>query len=109
MNRGTYVYRNGQLVEKGGPLDVRPLPPRSDLPCPMLVSDIMDAAEHVDGKFYTSKSEFRKVTKARGLIEVGNDPARLKTTKRSRTSEKAVSDSVDRAFAQFNAGRRKAS
>lgn len=75
----------------------------------MLLSDTMDAAEHVDGKFYTSKSEFRKVTKARGLIEVGNDPARLKPSKRPRPSDKAISDSVDKAFAQFNSGRRKAS
>ena len=69
----------------------------------------MDAAEHVDGNFYTSKSEFRKVTKARGLIEVGNDPGRLKPQPRKRTNEKAISDSVDKAFAQFNSGRRKAS
>lgn len=107
--RGTWVYRGGELVEKGGPKDIRPLPQRSDLPCPMLVSDIMDAAEHVDGRFYTSKSEFRKVTRANGLIEVGNDPARHKVTKRTRVSEKSISDSVDKAFAQFNSGRRIAS
>ena len=98
---GTWVYRGGQLVEKGGPQDVRVLPPRSDLPCPMLVSDIMDAAEHVDGRFYTSKSEYRRVTKANGLIEVGNEklnPVRPKMSRAERA--KGINDAVERAAAR---------
>ena len=102
MTRGTFVYRNGQLVEKGGPDDIRPLPPRSDLPCPMLISDIMEPAEHVDGRFYTSKSGFRKVTKANGYIEVGNDPARLNrpTKPNPKSREKAIDQAIDKAFAR---------
>ena len=100
--RGTWVYRNGHLVEKGGPQDVRIQPPRSDLPCPMLVSDHMDAAEHVDGRFYDSKSAFRAVTKANGLIEVGNDPARLKPRTRPdrKAREKSIEQSIDKAIAR---------
>lgn len=95
----TWVYRRGKIVEKGGPEDVQTFAPRSDLPSPMLISDAMPAAEHVDGKFYESKSAFRRVTKANGLIEVGNDAQRFrKKTKPDQT--KAISDSVDRAFAQ---------
>jgi hypothetical protein len=99
--RGTWVYRNGMLVEKGGPLDNRLQPVRSDLPCPMLISDTMDAAEHVDGNFYTSKSEFRKVTKANGLIEVGNEklnPARPKVSKAERA--KGIDQAIERAAAR---------
>ena len=48
----------------------------------MVVGDGMDPTEHVDGKFYDSKSAYRAVTKAHGMIEVGNDPARFKTPAR---------------------------
>jgi hypothetical protein len=30
-----------------------------------------------DGRYYTSKAEFRKVTKAHGCVEVGNETAAL--------------------------------
>jgi hypothetical protein len=38
-------------------------PPRSDLPMPYVISDIMDPAEQVDGKS-TSKRAFRSVGRA---------------------------------------------
>jgi len=47
--------------------------PRSELPCPMLISDEMPPVEQVDGKFYTSKRKFRAVGREHGLIEVGNE------------------------------------
>lgn len=97
--RGTWVYRNGKLVEKGGPEDIRLQPVRSDMPCPMLISDSMAAAEHVDGKFYESKSAYRRVTKANGLIEVGNDSGRFGQPK-APDNDKAISDSIDRAIAR---------
>lgn len=50
-----------------------PRPARSDLTAPMIVSDIMDPVEQVDGRFYTSKSAFRAVGRALGLTEVGNE------------------------------------
>ena len=38
------------------------LPPaRSDLPLPYVISDTMPPTEQVDGRFYTSKSQFRAV------------------------------------------------
>lgn len=67
----------------------------------MLISDTMDAAEHVDGRFYTSKSEFRKVTKANGLIEVGNEklnPAKPKMSKAAR--EAGINQAVEKAIAR---------
>jgi len=48
-------------------------PPRSDLPTPMVISDTMDPLEQVDGKFYTSKRQYRAVGRSLGLIEVGNE------------------------------------
>lgn len=98
--RGTWVYRNGRLVEKGGPQDVRLQPPRSDLPCPMLIGDIMDEAEHVDGRFYTSKSQFRKVTKANGLIEVGNERPKARKRPDPKAREKSIEQSIDKAIAR---------
>jgi hypothetical protein len=54
-------------------------PARSDLPMPYVISDTMPPTEQVDGKFYTSKREFRAVGRAHGLIEVGNEKPRPKT------------------------------
>lgn len=99
MTRGTWVYRAGRLVEKGGPDDVRLHAPRSDLPSPMLISDHMPDCEHVDGKFYNSKSAYRAVTKANGLVEVGNDTARFKTPKKP-DQGKAIDNAIDRAIAR---------
>jgi hypothetical protein len=48
-------------------------PARSDLPLPNVISDIMEPTEQVDGRFYTSKHQFRKVGRSLGLIEVGNE------------------------------------
>ena len=55
---------------------------RGSFPCPRIASDTMDLTEHVDGKFYDSKSKFRAVTKAHVCVEVGNDPARLRRPSR---------------------------
>lgn len=99
MNRGTWVYRNGRLVEKGGPLDVRMASARSDMPCPMLISDSMELTEHVDGRFYSSKSTYRRVTKAHGLIEVGNDPGRFNRPKRP-DRDKGIDQAIDKAIAR---------
>jgi hypothetical protein len=47
---------------------------RSSLPLPMLILDTMPETMHtMTGQMMTSKSEFRKVTKARGGIEIGNE------------------------------------
>jgi hypothetical protein len=65
-------------------------PARSDLPLPYVISDTMDPTEQVDGKFYTSKSEFRATGKALGLIEVGNEklPPRVRSSMQSGFKEK---------------------
>lgn len=99
MTRGTWIWRNGKLIEKGGPKDIAPRVARSDLPCPMISTDTMTACEHVDGKFYDSKSAFRRVTKERGLVEVGNDTARFKRPQ-APNRDKAIEQSIDKALAR---------
>ena len=53
----------------------RELPPRrSALSAPYFISDTMDGTFHpVNNGVYDSKSEFRKVTRRSGNIEIGND------------------------------------
>jgi hypothetical protein len=79
--------------------------PRSDLPCPQIISDTMPPTEQVDGRFYESKSAFRAVGKANGLIEVGNEkmPPRQKRTK-SPTAQKRRREAIAKAIEQFRAG-----
>ena len=93
-------------------IEWKPLPPlaakplaeskRSDFPTPFAVSDCMDPTEHIDGKHYTSKSQFRAVTKAHGCIEVGNDPSRHRKIERPKADPKARREAVAKAIAQAN-------
>ena len=79
----------------------------NNLPLPFVISDIMDPVEQVDGKFYTSKSEFRRVGRSHGLTEVGNE--KLPPKKRASSdpaTKKARQASVGKAISQFKAGRR---
>lgn len=53
---------------------------RSNLPCPMLITDTIDPMQsHADGKFYTSKQALRRTYRADGnpqgieYVEVGNE------------------------------------
>jgi hypothetical protein len=65
---GTWVYRNGRLVPK------HLAPPKHSGRVRGVISDTMDALIHpCTGKLMDSKSEFRKVTKAKGGVEVGNE------------------------------------
>lgn len=69
MTRATYVMRNGRLVDKrrAAPLSVAGS-------APSVISDHMPAMIHPStGKLMDSKSQFRRVTRANGCVEVGND------------------------------------
>lgn len=104
---------NAEYRRRFAAIDWQPLPPveapprqplaRADLACPMVIGDGMAATEHVDGKFYESKSAFRAVTKANGLIEVGNDPARHRKPVKQRADRAAIKEAVAKAVAQHNA------
>jgi hypothetical protein len=78
---------------------------RSNLPLPYVISDIMDPVEQVDGRFYTSKREFRAVGKANGLIEVGNEkPKPRARLSQSRAASESRRASIRKAVEQVRAG-----
>jgi hypothetical protein len=65
---GTWVYRNGKLVLK------HLAEPRYSGRVRGVISDTMEALIHpCTGNLMDSKSEFRKITKAKGGVEVGNE------------------------------------
>jgi len=82
-------------------------PARSDLPLPHVISDTMPETEQVDGKFYTSKAEFRRVGRSLGLTEVGNE--RLPPKKRATDSavvKRERRQAVQIAIEKYKAGHR---
>ena len=80
---------------------------RSELPLPYVISDIMPETEQVDGKFYTSKRQFRAVGRALGLTEVGNEKFKPKERATNQREIKAKRREVIRkATAEYAAGRR---
>lgn len=78
-------------------------PARSDLPVPYVISDTMDPTEQVDGKFYTSKRQYRAVGKSLGLVEVGTE----KQKPRKRFSDPAGRRAaIKQGIEKFKAGHR---
>lgn len=82
-------------------------PARSALPMPMISGDHMDPVQsQLDGKYYDSKSALRRTYKQAGVVEVGNDPARLRPAPKPKSDEAAVRQSIDKAFARYSNGER---
>jgi hypothetical protein len=81
--------------------------PRSDLPLPNVISDIMEPTEQVDGRFYTSKRAFRAVGRAHGLTEVGNEKfgKKWRSTDLPQTKQQRRYD-IHKAVEQFKSGHR---
>jgi hypothetical protein len=79
-------------------------PQRSDLPAPGVITDCMSPLQHVDGNTYDSKAAFRRVTKARGYVEVGNDPARFDHSPVKRDDSQFIRDAVEQAGARVANG-----
>lgn len=81
--------------------------PSDTIPVPMFISDTMDPVEHpCDGRRYSSKAQFRRVTKAHGCIEVGNDTARFRKPQKPKVDRSSVKTSVEKAVARVNRGER---
>jgi len=96
-------------VEKGKwRVDRRSSPvARSALPCPAVISDEMPAVEQVDGRFYTSKRQYRAVGRAHGLTEVGNEKVKPKQRSTLDRSVKAARQrALHTAVEKFRAGHR---
>jgi hypothetical protein len=105
------VYPMPTLVEvEPGRWRVFKRPPpdkRSALAFPMVISDEMPATEQVDGRFYTSKRQFRSVGRALGLTEVGNEKFKpfVRSTARKETRV-ARRRALEKAVAEYRQGRR---
>lgn len=88
-------------------ITVREPPKVSDLPRPNVISDIMPPTEQVDGRFYTSKAEFRRVGRSLGLTEVGNEkPKPKKRMSTDRAFKEGRIKSIKKAIEQYNSGQR---
>ena len=94
----TYVLRNGELVEK---YLAEPLVTANT--APNIISDIMDPTRHMaNNRYYTSKSEFRKATKAAGCIELGNETATLLKPRKPATLDRGKRrEDIQRAIYQL--------
>jgi hypothetical protein len=67
-------------------------------PTPNIISDCMDPTQNmVDGRHYTSKSEYQRAVRAAGCEIVGNDPA-FKKPKAPEYQPKGVAEDIKRAI-----------
>jgi hypothetical protein len=84
----------------------RHLKQRSEtVPLPYVISDTMDPVEQVDGKFYTSKRQYRAVGRAHGLTEVGNEKLPPKPrASADRNIKAARRRSIHTAIQKYKAG-----
>lgn len=74
MGRTTYVYRNGEMIDKR--FAPPPVYARSSLKAPYIRTDGMDATWNpATGETYDSKSAYERAVKDAGCVIVGNDPA----------------------------------
>lgn len=78
---------------------------RSRLPCPMVISDIMEPTRHMaTNAMMTSKRAFRAMTKASGCIEVGDEP--LQPRKPVKMDRKKRRDDIKKSIYNLKNGRR---
>lgn len=68
---------------------------RSELPCPMIVSDQIEIKSMVDGEIYTSKRALRQSYRDKGYIEVGNEEQKMPP--KPKPDRKGIRDAVRRA------------
>lgn len=83
---------------------------RSVLPAPYVIGDEMPPTEQVDGRFYTSKRQYRAVGRAHGLTEVGNEKPKRKirstaSPQTGRERRAAIKTAVEKYRAGYRAGR----
>lgn len=98
-------------------IEWRPLPPiarkprsdpkRSHLPAPLLAIDTMEPVQsQATGKVYDSKSALRREYRELGMIEVGNDPARLRPPERKKPDRRKINETLQKAESRVKRGER---
>jgi hypothetical protein len=99
--RQTYVWRNGQLYEKG-------TEPQQEVGgnAPYVISDTMEPLRHMaTGRMISSKAAFRAETRAAGCVEVGNDPSLTRPRKPVPLSREKRRDDIRRTIYELRNGR----
>jgi len=81
--RKTYIYVNGELVEKGSK-------EHYDSLGPMVIPDIAPYKSMINGSMITSRSVHRDHLREHGCIEVGNEKMETKYTPISNESRRDV-------------------
>jgi hypothetical protein len=106
FGRGTFVYRDGELVPKHLASPLVPRGARSDLAAPHLISDATDAFQSMaDGQLYDSKSAYRASLKPHGMREIGNDvEAHLKDVEASNPQKPKAHADVIKAYQKVREG-----
>ena len=101
------VYRpNHPNANANGLVEKSLLSPTSDDPKIYVISDTMPETRHMaDGKYYSSKSKFREVTKAHGCIEMGNDSSLTRPRKSIPLSREKRRDDIRRTIYELRNGR----
>lgn len=80
---------------------------RSSLACPMVIADGMAPVQSMlDGRMYDSKAALRATYRAAGVVEVGNDPARLRPRARAKPDRSKIKEAVEKASARWERGER---
>jgi hypothetical protein len=106
--RGTWVYRDGELVPKHLAAPLIPRGARSTLSAPYLIGDTTDAFQSMaDGKLYDSKSAYRAELRRQGLREIGNDiDGHLKDVEASNPQKPKAKADVIKAYQKVRQGYR---
>ena len=95
--RTTYIFHQ-DASGKYRPIEVSKL--TSENKAPGIICDSMQALEHpCDGRIYDSKSLFRRVTKAYGMEEKGNDGRYEKPREPKRNI--VLEEAINKTFAQY--------
>lgn len=99
MARDVYVLREGKLVPKHL---AQPLTERRE--APNVIPDGMgqDLWHPATGRYADSKSEFRRMTKESGCVEMGND-IKAEPRKQVRLSRQERADAIRAAIEQLRA------
>ena len=99
--RSTYVWRNGQIYEKG----TEPVQEEHGT-APYVISDTMPELRHMaTGRMISSKAAFRAETRAAGCVEVGNDPAATRPRKPVPLSRERRREDIKRTIYELRNGR----
>ena len=100
---GTFVFKHGRLWHKHEVNNVEDIDDkRSELAAPMVMRDIPEYRNVVDGKPITSRSWHREFLKKNNLVEIGNEGLPMQKTYKPAKGE--VAREIKETIEQLKAG-----